>query len=78
MNIHFPLLVTALMVFPLAVFTNSVTGMLRFFGCLDSMCEIRFPLVSLFICLATTVISGSSGIVFTRRMLGERIHLHII
>ena len=61
MNNHFPLLATVLTAFPVAVFTNFGTGMLRFFGCLDSMCEIRFPVISLFICLAITVISGSSG-----------------
>ena len=61
MNIHFPLLLTVLTVFPLAVFTNFGPGMFRFFGCLASMSWIRFPLISLFICLAITVISGSSG-----------------
>ena len=63
MNIHFPLLETLLTVFPLAVFTNSWTDMFRFLGCLASMFAMHFPAVSLSICLAITVISGSSGIV---------------
>ena len=62
---------TALTIFLLAVFTNFGTGMLRFFGCLDSMSEIRFPVISSFICLAITVISGSSGMVFTNQRVDE-------
>ena len=69
MNIHFPLLETLVTTLLLAVFTNFATGMFRFFGCLASMSWMRFPLISLFICLEITVISGSSGIVFTNQGL---------
>lgn len=71
MNNHFPLLETLFTVFPLVVFTNSGTGMFRFLGCLDSMVAMRFPVISLFICLAITVVSGSSGMVFTNQRVDE-------
>jgi len=61
MNIHFTLLETLVTTLLLAVFKNWATGIFRFFGCLASMSKIRFPLISLFICLEITVISGSSG-----------------
>lgn len=65
MKTHFPLLETLSTVFPLAIFMNSRTEIFRFLGCLASMSTMSFPLISLFICLEITVISGSSGIIFT-------------
>ena len=73
MNIHFPLLETLLTTFPLAVFTNCDTGMFRFLGCLASMSAMRFPVISRFICLAITVISGSSGMIFTDQILDNEL-----